>query len=378
MTHALILAAVLVAQCPPGKTCPVPPPAARATADDGVNALRAKWGLPAMQRDARLDKAAAISLDYATRTGRVHMGMDDAAGQAGIPDGPRPPGGAYRNFTEGWGQGSLADYLRAMEQIRAREPREGHVADFCNPHWTHYGSAEDGRAAVLWYGYFPGEKPAPPPPVPARPVVQRAPSPVPDRPDDPGPYDHLLATAVYLTTGSNAGTGVIVRSVKVGAEYVNTAFTVAHVVAAGNVTVRTTTYDGGQHSGTAGAFAAEIVRLDRQTDAAVIRFKSPGPMPVAALDWKPRRLKVGQPVCKVGFGLNLPARIDIGIISHARAGTPLSTVPCIRLSCVIHPGDSGGPVFRDGRLIGLSDSANADTIGYALPIATAFTPEDLK
>jgi hypothetical protein len=374
MTHALILAAALASQCP-GNACPTIPPA-RAAADDGVNALRARWGLPAMRHDARLDRAARFSLEHASRTGRVHMGMDDAARRAGIPDGPKPPGGVYRNFTEGWIGGSLADYLRAMGQIRAREPDEGHVVDFCNPHWTHYGFAEDGRGAVLWYAYLPGEV-APPATPPVR-AARQAPPAVPQAPEEPGPYDHLLATAVYLSTGSGSGTGVIVRSARAGAEYVNTVLTVAHVVAAGNVTVRATEYTAGQHSGSAGAFAAEVVRLDRQTDAAVVRFRSPGPMPVAALDWKPRRFKVGQPVCKVGFGLNLPARLDIGIISHARAGTSISTVPCIRLSCVIHPGDSGGPVFRDGKLIGLSDSANADTIGYALPVAAAFTPEDLK
>lgn len=377
MTHALILAAALAAQCP-GNACPTIPPA-RSAADDGVNALRAKWGLPPMKRDARLDRAARLSLEFATRTGRVHMGMDAAAKQAGIPGGPTPPGGAYRNFTEGWIGGTLADYLRAMGQIRARDPREGHVADFCNPHWTHYGFAEDGRAAVLWYGYFPAET-APPAAPPVR-AARQSPPPAPDPPDEPGPYDHLLATAVYLTTTANtAGTGVIVKSIRVGAEYVNTAFTVAHVVAAGNITVRNTTYRDGEHSGSDGAFPAEIVRLDRQTDAAVIRFKSPGPMPVAAIDWKPRRLKVGQPVLKVGYGHNLSARPDVGIISQVRARTTVSSLMSFRMSVPSYGGDSGGPVFRDGRLIGVHDAGEtlAPTIGYALPVATAFTPEDLK
>src|SRR5262245_47448125 len=84
-----------------------------ADAGKAINDFRVKFGVKPLIRDARLDAAARISVEHLARTGQAHAVMDEAARRAGIPPGPRPPGGRYENFTEGAQlvPGHIGDYL---------------------------------------------------------------------------------------------------------------------------------------------------------------------------------------------------------------------------------------------------------------------------
>lgn len=70
---------------------------------------------------------------------------------------------------------------------------------------------------------------------------------------------------------------------------------------------------------------------------------------------------------RIGHGLGQPARFDLGQI------TMLEETLCMNCTTVL--GDSGGPMFRNNKLIGISQAISVAgdspvfTIDWAIPIA---------
>ncbi len=133
-----------------------------------------------------------------------------------------------------------------------------------------------------------------------------------------------------------------------------------------NVTLR-----GGQ------TYVAQIVARDKQTDLAIIRIRTPKPLPVVrmgtSLDLMP-----GETVIAVGNAYGYENTVTTGIISALHRNVQLNEtqryLDLIQTDASINPGNSGGPLLNiDGEVIGVNVAvrAGAQGIGFAIPIDKA-------
>jgi hypothetical protein len=197
----------------------------------------------------------------------------------------------------------------------------------------------------------------------------------------------LIYPTIRVACGGAVGSAVVVRSREIEGGWLNTAFTAAHVVAEGTPSVRIATWRDWSRIARTDDFPAAIARSDARTDAAVLTFTTPFPLDVAEIEWNPR-LYIGTEIAKVGFGLDRPvARYDRGHVTDPEARA-LSSLPTLRIAAVTYPGDSGCGVFEGHKLVAVHHAAatrvdfgaraSTEMIGYSLPIAGAFTIEDLR
>lgn len=142
-------------------------------------------------------------------------------------------------------------------------------------------------------------------------------------------------------------------------------------------------------------YPCEVLFTDREKDTALIRFKSQSKMPVAEIDKKPA-LFIGNDVLKVGCGLGEPFRIDYGKITSVKNSIGNMIKGTYRISAPTIMGDSGGPVFHENKVIGVSQALRNASFGtipetplktnvpithmvYVVPIETFLeTPEIAK
>lgn len=120
-------------------------------------------------------------------------------------------------------------------------------------------------------------------------------------------------------------------------------------------------------------FTADLVGLDTLTDIAVIKIKSPTPLPY--LQWGDSRLvQVGDWIVAAGNPFGLGSSITAGIVS-AR-GRDIGTGPFddfLQLDAPINPGNSGGPTFNlAGQVIALNTAIVSPTggsvgLGFSIP-----------
>lgn len=146
----------------------------------------------------------------------------------------------------------------------------------------------------------------------------------------------------------------------------------AHVVK-GAEKVTVTLSDGVSHVG--------IVKgTDDILDLAVIKIQTSNPQkfPVAPLGVS-SELEIGEWAIAVGSPLNLQGSVTLGIISSlnrssSEVGIPEKRLNLIQTSASLNPGSSGGPICNQwGEVVGISTAvrANAEAIGFAIPIDTA-------
>ena len=124
-------------------------------------------------------------------------------------------------------------------------------------------------------------------------------------------------------------------------------------------------------------FKAVDVKADPQSDVAVVRIKSPQPLPAAKLG-DSDKLEIGDWVLAVGNPFELDLSVSAGIISGKERS--LGSIPRARFlqtDAAINVGNSGGPlVDLDGAVVGintaiLSRSGGNLGIGFAIPINLA-------
>lgn len=148
----------------------------------------------------------------------------------------------------------------------------------------------------------------------------------------------------------------------------------AHVVD-GSDQVQVTLQDGRTLTG-------KVIGADPITDVAAIQLDGTN-FPTVALGGS-TKLSPGQWAIAIGNPLGLDHTVTAGIISalgrsSSEVGIPDKRVRFIQTDAAINPGNSGGPLLNDkGEVIGINTAirANAQGLGFAIPIETARTISD--
>lgn len=126
-------------------------------------------------------------------------------------------------------------------------------------------------------------------------------------------------------------------------------------------------------------FPAEVVGTDPDTDLALLKVKSPKPLPYVS--WgNSGQLRVGDQVIAVGNPFGLGGTVTAGIVSaRGRDINDGPYVDFIQTDAAINRGNSGGPLFdTDGNVVGvnsaiLSPNGGSVGVGFAIPSDTAKT-----
>jgi S1-C subfamily serine protease len=121
----------------------------------------------------------------------------------------------------------------------------------------------------------------------------------------------------------------------------------------------------------------KVVGIDRVTDVAVLKVNAQN-LPTVKLG-NSERLTPGEWAIAIGNPLGLDNTVTVGIISatgrtSSQVGIPDKRVNFIQTDAAINPGNSGGPLLNArGEVIGINTAirANAQGLGFAIPIATA-------
>ncbi|SEM24181.1 Do family serine endopeptidase [Bradyrhizobium sp. OK095] len=121
---------------------------------------------------------------------------------------------------------------------------------------------------------------------------------------------------------------------------------------------------------------AELVGVDKKTDLAVLKFKSPKPL-ISVKFGDSDKLRLGDWVVAIGNPFSLGGTVTAGIVSAKNRD--ISSGPYdsyIQTDAAINRGNSGGPLFNlDGDVIGvntliISPSGGSIGIGFAVPSKT--------
>jgi hypothetical protein len=114
-------------------------------------------------------------------------------------------------------------------------------------------------------------------------------------------------------------------------------------------------------------FKCKIVAEDRKLDLALATFTSKIKLYTVDLDFSPK-LYIGNEVHRIGCGMRDPFRLDFGRITSLEGGAGgfKSVKGTWRTSILSISGDSGGPVFHENKLIGITQAILFYPLGYNL------------
>lgn len=129
-----------------------------------------------------------------------------------------------------------------------------------------------------------------------------------------------------------------------------------------------------QKAGDAEKYTAEVEYVAHDCDLALLKvkdwefFKGVAPIPLGGLPREGDAVKVyGFPTggSKISVTQGVVSRIEVGIYSHSR-----SKLLNIQVDASINYGNSGGPVLKDERMVGVAFQVQADSenIGYIIPV----------
>lgn len=194
--------------------------------------------------------------------------------------------------------------------------------------------------------------------------------------------DCIYPTVRISWNNQGIGSGVVVRSEKYGSHYRNVVLTCDHVAdsdAEYSVDVPTykdwSTFDGWS------SYPAKRYDGHSERDLAVIVFVTAKPMPVANFGFD-EKLYIGTTISNLGCGMNDEPRLDFGVVTSMRGIMRGSKYKPYRTNLKLIGGDSGGPVFRDGKLIGIAQAikiTNFKGVPQILPHISFVIPiEQLK
>jgi len=123
-------------------------------------------------------------------------------------------------------------------------------------------------------------------------------------------------------------------------------------------------------------FEATIVGADPDSDIAVLRISSEGPLPAIEMG-SSDGLMIGETVIAIGNPYNYSHTVTTGVISALSRSIRIDDTvfqDLIQTDAAINPGNSGGPLLNiAGELIGINTAIHAAArgIGFAIPINTA-------
>lgn len=126
-------------------------------------------------------------------------------------------------------------------------------------------------------------------------------------------------------------------------------------------------------SGETTKYVAKILAVDHECDLAILTvddknfFRNSSTIPIGGVPEPGEKVKVyGFPIGgdKLSVTEGVVSRIEIGQYSHS-----LRSFLMIQIDAAINQGNSGGPVLKDGKIVGVAFQAmeKAQNIGYAIP-----------
>jgi hypothetical protein len=204
-------------------------------------------------------------------------------------------------------------------------------------------------------------------------------------------YDNkIYYNCVYPTVivkGPGVGSGVIVQSKWNGHEYENIVFSVYHVSKNNGdylYTISVPNYNEKfQFKSWSGYFFA-VSRGDHLKDISVLKFISDRELPHTQIDWD-FHLKVNDTITKVGCGNTEEPHTNFGVVKSLNANIKEKTDlygNYLRKDLMITnagaiPGDSGGGIYHNNKLVGLTVAMRGKNETFFLSIRNNFTPNDL-
>lgn len=188
-------------------------------------------------------------------------------------------------------------------------------------------------------------------------------------------HQKCLYPTVYIGNikKTGFGSGVIIRSDKVGDEYKNVFITCNHLFYYGDYTgyeVKQFIYEDWSQVKTTKSYPCYVYGMNPELDLAVGVFYSEEEMPIAQINMNSKAY-IGNDIFRIGCGLGEEPRLDYGKITGIKVNI---TRPHIRTSIHTIPGDSGSPVFQDYEIIGIMVSIRSlrnipiFNISYMMPI----------
>ena len=116
-------------------------------------------------------------------------------------------------------------------------------------------------------------------------------------------------------------------------------------------------------------FRAKVIGTDKRTDVALIKIDASS-LPTVRLG-DPTKLRVGEWVLAIGSPFGFDNTVTAGIVSAKGRSLPSENiVPFIQTDVAVNPGNSGGPLLLDNKVIGINTQKLVDMqvegIGFAL------------
>lgn len=168
----------------------------------------------------------------------------------------------------------------------------------------------------------------------------------------------LYPTVIVVSNEGSSGTGVIIRSEKINEkEYQNVVITCNHVLSTNPETLYRVfrgEYKDWSNLEKIVYYDAVVYDKNSKLDLSILFFSSAVKMPVAELGTD-LKTYIGTEIFKIGCGGEEHFRLDYGKIT-ALNKTLSHSKGLTRTSAYTLPGDSGGPVFQEYKLIGIINS----------------------
>lgn len=195
-------------------------------------------------------------------------------------------------------------------------------------------------------------------------------------------HNKCLYPTVIVKSNEGYGSGVILRSEKIEENrYQNVAITCAHCLPSPQYRYKIGVgeYKNWSHFVKWNFYPAFVFcRSQMDKDLAILIFESDKALPVAEINFNPK-IYIGSKILRVGCGMGDEQRIDFGRITSLNGAIPNLFKNNYRTSVYSVPGDSGGPVYHDNKVIGIvqalrsrrSSPISTDLIygiSYAIPM----------
>lgn len=217
-----------------------------------------------------------------------------------------------------------------------------------------------------------------------------------------GPNKELHEKCIYPTilinTDSTTGTGFIVKSVKKEGleEYDNYAVTCEHVLLTkeqslpNDITIKIGIYEDWSKLVQKESYKSKLIFSNKSKDIAIIHFVTQKKCFTCELN-KEEKFYIGDEIYKTGCGLSYPYRLDYGKITSVKQifQSPDNKNEKIRISAMTIIGDSGGPIFFNNKVIGITQSILTTKtqdkvveffhdIAYVIPIEELYSIEEIQ
>ena len=182
---------------------------------------------------------------------------------------------------------------------------------------------------------------------------------------------------VQSVNGRASGSGVIIKSKKIKEnQYINVVLTCAHVLSDNMdyIILQGKYKNWSEFLGYEKPVACNMYYKNNSNDVGILLFLSEKELPTAKLGLK-ENIYIGNDVFKIGCGGDLfvtPPRMDKGIVTSIISLGNNSKI--IRTSAFTIPGDSGGPLYHDNKLVGLIRAIrllNGKVLAYKISFAVS-------